>query len=147
MQRKLPLSGGATLQREIAAMRATIAEVAGVGRARIRRDRRAARRGGRRAGSGERLSGAARSAPTCAAALAGATPYLRLFGLALGGACLAQRRARARDARGDPERGRIGLARFFAEKLATAAPGLARAIVSGAGALCRHCEAILAEAA
>ena len=33
------------------------------------------------------------------------------------------------------ERGRIGLARFFAEKLATAAPGLARAIVSGAGAL------------
>jgi hypothetical protein len=43
-----------------------------------------------------------------------------------------------------PERGRIGLARFFAEKLATAAPGLAQTIQSGAAPLA-GCEAILAE--
>ncbi len=73
-----------------------------------------------------------------ASALAGASPYLRLFGLALGGACLAKAGLAAQDqaARGDEtQRGRIGLARFFAEKLATAAPGLARSILSGAGAL------------
>ena len=60
----------------------------------------------------------------------GASPYLRLFGLALGGACLAKaglaaqdRAARERrDAAARPHR----LARFFAEKLATAAPGLAQ---------------------
>jgi hypothetical protein len=44
------------------------------------------------------------------------------------------------------ERRRIGLARFFAEKLATAAPGLARSIASGAAPLA-GCEAILAESA
>ena len=46
-----------------------------------------------------------------ASALAGATSYLRLFGLALGGVCLAKAglAASSRPA----ERGRIGLARFF----------------------------------
>jgi hypothetical protein len=44
------------------------------------------------------------------------------------------------------ELGRIGLARFFAEKLATAAPGLARAIASGGAPLDAY-EAILAESA
>ena len=42
------------------------------------------------------------------------------------------------------ERGRIGLARFFAEKLATAAPGLAHSILSGAAPL-DGCAAMLAE--
>ena len=67
-----------------------------------------------------------------ASALGGASAYLRLFGLALGGACLAKAGLAAQDqaARGDEtQRGRIGLARFFAEKLATAAPGLARSIL------------------
>ena len=45
-----------------------------------------------------------------------------------------------------PQRGRIGLARFFAEKLATAAPGLAHSIHSGAAPL-DGCDAILAESA
>jgi alkylation response protein AidB-like acyl-CoA dehydrogenase len=68
--------------------------------------------------------------------LAGATPYLRLFGLCLGGAALAQEAlaaGRAGDGAASPAR--IALARFFAENLVTAAPGLARTVTEGAGAL------------
>ena len=143
VQRKLPLSGGATLKREIAAMRAVVAEVAASGEAEF---------GATAARLGEAVDaldeasaflGGALGADS-ASALAGATPYLRLFGLALGGVCLAKAglAALSRPA----ERGRIGLARFFAEKLATAAPGLARSILSGAAPL-DGCAAILAEGA
>src|SRR6202012_1901670 len=82
-------------------------------------------------------------------ALSGASHYLRLFGLALGGACLAKAglAAQALAANGDSsEMGRVGLARFFAEKVAVAAPGLARAIASGGAALEPY-EFILAESA
>jgi hypothetical protein len=82
-------------------------------------------------------------------ALAGASPYLRLFGLALGGACLAKAglAAQALASRGDrSECARVGVARFFAEKLMTAAPGLAQAIASGAGPLEPH-ETLLADSA
>ncbi len=67
-------------------------------------------------------------------ALAGATPYLRLFGLARGatlllkGALVAQRD-------NDAAERRIALARFFSENLAVAAPGLARAVIDGAGSV------------
>ena len=65
------------------------------------------------------------------AAMAGATPYLRLFGLASGGIYLARGAlAAARDGSGGTHH--IALARFFAENLATAAPGLKETIVSGA---------------
>jgi hypothetical protein len=80
-------------------------------------------------------------------ALAGATPYLRLFGLALGGACLAKAGLAAQHlaANGDRSQlGRVALARFFAEKIAPGALGLDEAIRSGAGAL-QHYEAALAE--
>jgi acyl-CoA dehydrogenase len=80
-------------------------------------------------------------------ALAGATPYLRLFALALGGACLAKAglAAQALHGQGDSSQlGRVALARFFAEKIAVGAGGLEAAVVSGAGAL-RQCEAALAE--
>ncbi|HEY1941514.1 MAG TPA: acyl-CoA dehydrogenase [Roseiarcus sp.] len=147
VQRKLPLSGGAVVANEIAAMRAVVAEVS--------------RRG--EVGFGatsallseaidalETATAAMRDALASdpASALAGATPYLRLFGLALGGACLAKAGLAAQDfaEAGDAsQRGRIGLARFFAEKLATAAPGLARSILSGAGAL-EDYDTILGEA-
>jgi hypothetical protein len=82
-------------------------------------------------------------------ALSGASHYLRLFGLTLGGACLAKAglAAEALAANGDRhELGRVGLARFFAEKVAVAAPGLAQAIASGGGAFEAY-EAILAESA
>ena len=65
------------------------------------------------------------------AAMAGATPYLRLFGLAAGGVYLARGAlGAARDGSGGAHY--IALARFFAENLATAAPGLKETIVGGA---------------
>ena len=72
------------------------------------------------------------------AALAGAQPYLRLFGLAAGGVYLAQGAlAVVRDGAGAgavAANPRIALARFFAENLAVAAPSLKDAIVSGGDA-------------
>jgi hypothetical protein len=71
------------------------------------------------------------------AALAGATPYLRLFALAAGGALLAEealaamRLSGAGGNRAD-SRGRVAIARFFAENLAVAAAGLERSVVGGA---------------
>jgi alkylation response protein AidB-like acyl-CoA dehydrogenase len=142
--RKLPLAGGETVAREIAEIHAVIAEVEG--------------RGGEAFGASARRLGEAADALESAtrfmrealagdseAALAGATPYLRLFGLALGGACLAKAGLAEQEAGGAPAtHGRVALARFFAEKLATAAPGLAESVKSGAGPLKTH-EAALRE--
>jgi alkylation response protein AidB-like acyl-CoA dehydrogenase len=76
------------------------------------------------------LGKALRSNPE--AAQAGATPYLRLFGLAAGGVYLAREAlAAARDS-GDASDDTILLARFFAENLVTAAPGLAQSVTDGA---------------
>ena len=125
--RKITLAGGKAVGREIAFIRAIAADAEG-------RDGFGA--------TGKRLDEAAEALERATgylidalandqnAALAGAYAYLKLFGLALGGACLAKA-ALAPQA----DAGRIGLARFFAEKLAPAAPGLAEAIVSGDAAL------------
>ncbi len=77
------------------------------------------------------------------AALAGATPYLRLFGLAAGG-CLLARQALAALRLGDGAAARVALARFFAENLCVQAAGLERTIVEGAPGLL-GAEAALAE--
>jgi 3-(methylsulfanyl)propanoyl-CoA dehydrogenase len=73
-------------------------------------------------------------------ALAGASPYLRLFATAQGGALLgasalaAHRAASAGD--NDPANaGRVQLARFFADNIAPSAPGLADVVVGGAASL------------
>jgi acyl-CoA dehydrogenase len=124
--RKLSLSGGATAQREIAGIRAVIADVAARGGEAFGAT---AARLGEAADALERATTFLGNAPS-EAALAGATAYLRLFGLALGGACLAK--AGLAEQGGG---GRVALARFFAEKLAIAAPGLAESVLSGAGAL------------
>ena len=73
-------------------------------------------------------------------ALAGATPYQRLFGLAAGGAFLADQALAARVAlsagESDPRHhGRIRDARFFAENLVTAASGLEQSVMDGAEAV------------
>jgi acyl-CoA dehydrogenase len=72
--------------------------------------------------------------------LAGASPYLRLFATAQGGALLgasalaAHRAASAGD--NDPANaGRVQLARFFADNIAPSAPGLADVVVGGAASL------------
>ncbi len=64
-------------------------------------------------------------------ALAGATPYLRLFGLATGG-CLLGQQALAALRLGREGHGRAALARFFAEHYAVQAGALERAVVEGA---------------
>ena len=69
-------------------------------------------------------------------ALAGATPYLRLFGLAAGCAYLARGAlASVPDSSAGIGSVPIALARFFAENLATAAPGLARSVSDGGEAV------------
>jgi hypothetical protein len=66
------------------------------------------------------------------AALAGATPYLRLFGNAAGGCMLADEALAAQRASDGEPVARVALARFFAEHVAVAAPGLERAVTEGA---------------
>ena len=66
-------------------------------------------------------------------ALAGATPYLRLFGVTQGGVALAKRGLVAAQA-GDGE-AEIVLARFFAAHVTSEAQGLGRTVTDGAEAL------------
>ncbi len=148
VQRKLALAGGETVGSEIAGIRQVVSDVA--------------ERGGLGFGAtAARLNEAASAleeatramlrwlASDQQSALAGASQYLRLFGLALGGACLARAglAAQALAESGDKsELARVGLARFFAEKLALAAPGLGAAIASGAAPLQSY-ETILADSA
>jgi len=67
-------------------------------------------------------------------ALAGASPFLRLFGIATGGCYLAQH-ALAASRVGDAPQARIGLCRYFAEHITVQAGGLERSVVDGGTAL------------
>ena len=70
-------------------------------------------------------------------ALAGATPYLRLFGSTLGGCMLAGEALAARNAgegNGDPQR-YVTLARFFAENVSVQAAALERTVMDSAEAV------------
>jgi hypothetical protein len=67
-------------------------------------------------------------------ALAGASPYLRLFGLATGGCYLAQQ-ALAALRLGEDAQARVALARFFAENIAVGASALERTVIEGAPGL------------
>src|SRR5439155_6556386 len=70
-------------------------------------------------------------------ALAGATPYLRLFGSTLGGCMLATEALAMRDlgeAAGDPQR-YITLARFFAENISVQAGSLEWTVIDSAEAV------------
>jgi acyl-CoA dehydrogenase len=65
------------------------------------------------------------------AALAGATPYLRLFGVASGG-CLLAKQALSMKRLGEDAAAALATARFFAEQVAVTAGGLERTVVEGA---------------
>jgi acyl-CoA dehydrogenase len=148
VQRKLPLAGGETIRKEIASVRAIAGAVAerggpGFGATAVRI--------AEAADALEQTTGAMlgwlNDDPN--SALTGASQYLRLFGLTLGGACLAKAglAAQAFAEKGDrSELGRVGLARFFAEKLAVAAPGLANAVAAG-GAPIDDYETVLGDSA
>ncbi|MBL8568958.1 MAG: acyl-CoA dehydrogenase [Phreatobacter sp.] len=133
--RKIGLEGGALVDAEIARMRKVIADVAGTNAADFGRT---APRLTEAVDALERatkhLLAALKSDQ--ADALAGATPYARLFGLALGGTSLAEKALAARAGTSDAVRAEAtGLARFFAENLATAASGLAESVVSGGASI------------
>jgi hypothetical protein len=66
------------------------------------------------------------------AALAGATPYLRLFASAAGGCALAEDALAASRLNGGADGGRVALARFFAENIAVQAGGLETTVTEGA---------------
>jgi hypothetical protein len=128
--RKLPLEGGKVVEGYIRELSKTVEEVRASNRPEFGR-------------MGERLGEAVAALAEAslfmgkslqknpATAMSGATPYLRLFGLAAGGIYLARvALAAARNGAGSAQA--IVIARFFAENLATAAPGLKETIVSGA---------------
>ncbi|MEA2951833.1 MAG: 3-(methylsulfanyl)propanoyl-CoA dehydrogenase [Alphaproteobacteria bacterium] len=130
--RKLPQSGGATVKAHIGELRGTVAAVQAAN------DPAFGASGARLLEAVDALDRAtqwmlAHVEKNPDAALAGATPYLRLFGLASGG-CLLASEALAAQRLGDgaDAAGRISLARFFAENLVVAASGLERSVIDGA---------------
>jgi alkylation response protein AidB-like acyl-CoA dehydrogenase len=129
--RKLPLAGGATAAAYIAELRRTVDAVrasnnTGFGET--------AARLGEAVESLERATKWLLAQKSHDAALAGATPYLRLFGYAAGG-CLLAGEALASSRAGHGEAARIALARFFAENLSVQSPALERTVVDGAGSV------------
>jgi acyl-CoA dehydrogenase len=133
--RKLPLSGGAAVRACLAEMRETVSAVQAVN------DPAMGATGFRLSEAVDSLERATRwligqldEAPE--AALAGATPYLRLFALAAGGCALATDALAARaGGNGDGDGAHVLLARFFAENVAVTAPALERTVVEGAASV------------
>jgi hypothetical protein len=130
--RKLPLSGGATVKTFLDDLRQTISSAAAMNdpafewmEIRLRETVDCLDR------STAWMLAQVDRAPD--AALAGATPYLKLFAYAAGGAMLAEEAiASLRDSGGaEGAAARIAIARFFAQNLAVAAPGLERAVIDG----------------
>jgi hypothetical protein len=129
--RKLPMEGGEVVRSHIAEMKDIVADVKGsnepvLGQMGARLDEAVS---ALEEASEWMLVSLAKDPQ---AALAGATPYLRLFGLASGGTWLAKgalARSRAGNGASDAI---VQSARFFAETQAVEAPGLARAISGGA---------------
>jgi hypothetical protein len=135
--RKVPLEGGKTVALYIDELRRTVTSIRssnapGFGEA--------ATRLGEALESLERATRWLIAQKSSDAALAGATPYLRLFGNVAGGCMLAEdalASLRAHDGAG-----RTALARFFAENIAIQASSLERSVTEGAESIN---NAVLAE--
>jgi acyl-CoA dehydrogenase len=129
--RKIPLEGGATVADCLDKMRTTISAL---------RTSNNPAFGETATRLGEAVDGLDRTTQwllaqkSSDAALAGATPYLRMFGNAAGGCMLADQ-ALAVLRNGGDGAARIALARFFAENLSVQASGLERAITEGADSI------------
>jgi alkylation response protein AidB-like acyl-CoA dehydrogenase len=128
--RKLPLSGGAAIQQYLQELRWIVQEVCGNNDpafgwtgVRLTEALDSLER------SGEWLLAQLEKPPE--AALAGATPYLQLFGYAAGGVLLAQEALAALRVGNGESAARVALARFFAEHFAVSAPALEREIIDG----------------
>ena len=131
--RKLPLSGGAAVAAHIKELRGIVESVEASNDPAF---------GWTAVRLGEAVESLARATawmlgrgPTeVDAALAGATPYLRLYGLATGG-CLLANEALAPLRTDDEPPARTALARFFAENFAVQVGALERTVVEGAPGL------------
>ncbi len=138
--RKVPLEGGRTVALYLDELRATVAEV---------KASNAPGFGATAARLNEAIDCLDRATQWLLAqkgsqaALAGATPYLRLFGNAAGG-CLLAGQALAALREGADGAGRTALARFFAENIAVQASGLERSVIDGAESI-MQADAALAE--
>ncbi len=131
VMRKIPMMGGAVMQGYLDELRRT---VAGVKAANDPAFGATAARLADAVDSLERatawLIGRLDTSPD--AALAGATPYLRLFASAAGGCALAEDALAASRLNGGADSGRAALARFFAENIAVQAGGLETTVTEGA---------------
>ncbi|MGO4704666.1 acyl-CoA dehydrogenase [Microvirga sp. 2MCAF38] len=138
VMRKLPLSNGETVRAQIASMRATVTRLLkdatpafGATTARLRDAVESLDRA-----TSYLLKAGSANAPNDA--LAGATPYLRLFGLAQGGVALADAALVSNHMlkSGDENpahHGRIALCRFFAENIVVEAKSLEEKVLGGSG--------------
>jgi alkylation response protein AidB-like acyl-CoA dehydrogenase len=132
--RKLPLGGGAAVRSYLDELRSTVAAVQAAN------DPSFGAPGARLSEAVESLARAtewllARLDDQPQAAMAGATPYLRMFGHAAGGCMLADEALAAiRLAEHEPA-GRVAIARFFAENVAVLSGGLEHAVTEGADAV------------
>ncbi len=126
--RKVPLEGGATVALYLNELRRTVSAVAASNNPAFGET---AARLGEAVDSLERATRWLLAQKSADAALAGATPYLRLFGNAAGGCMLAEQALAAAREAGDGA-ARTALTRFFAENVAVQASGLERTVTEGA---------------
>ena len=138
--RKIPLEGGKTvalyldeLRRTVKAVKESNAPSFGETAARL----------GEAVDSLERATQWLLAQKSSDSALAGATPYLRLFGNAAGGCMLAEQALAALRNNGDGA-ARTALARYFAENFALQATGLERSVTEGADSI-NKAQAALAD--
>ena len=135
VSRKLPLGGGQHVHGYIGELKAVAdsvrtSNVDGFGRTAERLDRALAD-----LDEATRFLQELTSAGKADAAMAGATPYLRLISLAAGGAYLAQG--------GLADHGRIALCRFFAENLLGETRALKERVIEGAESLAAAGKALI----
>jgi alkylation response protein AidB-like acyl-CoA dehydrogenase len=129
--RKVPLSGGAVVRAYLDELRTTVKAVQAAN------DPAFGLTGARLAEAVESLDRAtawllSKIEKEPQAALASATPYLRLFGNAAGGCMLADEALAALRIAGAEPASRVATARFFAENIAVQASGLERTVIEGA---------------
>jgi acyl-CoA dehydrogenase len=135
--RKVPLEGGNTIRLYLGELRATVKAVQASNAPAFGET---AARLGEAIDSLERATQWLLAQKTSDTTLAGATPYLRLFGTAAGGCMLAEQALTA--LRASDGAARTALARYFAENLAVQAGGLERSVIEGADSI-NNAEAAL----
>src|SRR6185369_14515144 len=128
--RKVPLEGGNTVRLYLEELRKTVAAVKASNAPAFGET---ATRLGEAVDSLERATQWLLSQKTSDTTLAGATPYLRLFGNVAGGCMLAEQALTA--LRSGDGAARTALARFFAENIAVQASGLERNVTEGADSI------------